>query len=155
MSEDGQLRAAPLILDYEPLSCALVDAGQAIRAGNPRLAHINVSIPGFLARRELPPVQLPVQRVLPEAVVLGEGADFSYLSLEAQIDQFRFAEEGEVPARPVELSDSNSDIDRFSVAPTLGLVITQVDTSQEVEEEDMDLKPRSGFRGLLSNRNKG
>ena len=26
---------------------------------------------------------------------------------------------------------------------------------QEVEEEDMDLKPRSGLRGLLSNRNKG
>ena len=41
------------------------------------------------------------------------------------------------------------------MAPTLGLVIAQVDTSQEVEEEDMDLKPRSGLRGLLSNRNKG
>ena len=57
-------------------------------------------------------------------------------------------------ARPVELLDSDSDIDRSSVAPTLGLVIAQVDTSQEVEEEDMDLKPRPSFRGLLSNRNK-
>ena len=47
------------------------------------------------------------------------------------------------------------DIDRSSAAPTLGLVIAQVDTSQEIEEEDMDLKPRSGLRGLLSNRNKG
>ena len=71
MSEDGQLRAAPLILDYEPLSRTLVDASQAIRAGSPRLARIDVSIPGFLAQRDLPPVQLPVQRVLPEAVVLG------------------------------------------------------------------------------------
>ena len=35
------------------------------------------------------------------------------------------------------------------------MVIAQVDTSQEVEEEGMDLKPRSGLRGLLSNRNKG
>ena len=98
---------------------------------------------------------MPVQRVLLEAVVPGEGADSSHSSLEAQIDQFRFAEEGEVPARPVELSDSDSDIDRSSATPTLGLVIAQVDTSQEVEEEDMDLKPKSGLRSLLSNRNKG
>ena len=155
VNEDGKLRAAPLILDYEPLSCVLVDVGQAIKAGSPRLARIDVSILRFLARRDLPPVQLPAQRVLPEVVVPGEGADFSHLSLKDQIDRFRFAEEGEVPARPVELSDSDSDIDRSSAAPTLDLVIAQVDTSQEVEEEDMDLKPRSGLWGLLSNRNKG
>ena len=53
VSEDGQLRAAPLILDYQPLSRALVDVGQAIRAGSPRLVRIDVSIPGFLARRDL------------------------------------------------------------------------------------------------------
>ena len=56
--------------------------------------------------------------------------------------------------RPVKLSDSSSDVDRFSATHTPGLVIAQIDTSQEVEEEDMDLKPRSGLRGLLSNRNK-
>ena len=38
VSADGQLWAAPLILDYEPLTRALVEAGQAIRAGSPRLA---------------------------------------------------------------------------------------------------------------------
>ena len=147
--------AAPLILDYQPLTRALVDAGQAIRAGSPRLARIDVSIPGFLARRDLPPVQLPAQRVLPAEVVPGEGADSSHSSLEVQIDQFRFSEEGEVAAKLVKLSDSDSDIDRASVAPNLGLVIAQVDTSQEIEEEGMDLKPRSGLRDLLSNRNKG
>ena len=57
--------------------------------------------------------------------------------------------------RLVELSDSGSDIDHFSAAHTPGLVIAQIDTSQEVEKKDMDLKPRSGLRGLLSNRNKG
>ena len=57
--------------------------------------------------------------------------------------------------RPVELSDSSSDIDRFSTTHTSSLVIAQIDTSQEVEEEDMDLKPRSDLRGLLSNKNKG
>ena len=35
VSEDRQLRAAPLILDYKPLSRALVDASQAIRAESP------------------------------------------------------------------------------------------------------------------------
>ena len=38
MSADGQLRATPLILDYVPLTRALVEAGQAIRVGSPRLA---------------------------------------------------------------------------------------------------------------------
>ena len=94
VSEDGQLRATPLILDYEPLSRAFVDAGQAIRAGSPRLAHIDVSKPGFLAQRDPPPIQLPVQCVLPEVVIPREGADSSHSSLEAQIDQFCFAEEG-------------------------------------------------------------
>ena len=60
-----------------------------------------------------------------------------------------------VSTRPIELSDSGSDIGHSSAAPTHGLVIAQVDTSQEIEEDDMDLKPSSGLRGLLSNRNKG
>ena len=110
-------------MDYKPLLRALVDAGQANRVGSPRLARIDVSIPCFLAQRDLPPVQLPAQRVLPEVVVPGEGTDSSHSSLEDQIDQFCFAKEGKVSARPVELLDSDSDIDRTSVAPTLGLVI--------------------------------
>ena len=49
VSKDGQLRAAPLILDYEPLSLTFQDVGQAIKAGSPRLGRINISKPGFLA----------------------------------------------------------------------------------------------------------
>ena len=37
VSEDGQLWAAPLILDYEPLSGIFQDAGQVIKAGDPQL----------------------------------------------------------------------------------------------------------------------
>ena len=129
VSEDGQLRATPLILDYEPLSRGFVDVGQAIRAGSPRLARIDVSKPGFLAWRDLPPAQLPIQRVLQEVATPGEGVDSSHSSLEAEIDHFRFTEEGKVPTRPVELSDSGSDLDRFSAAHSPGLVITQIDTS--------------------------
>ena len=58
-------------------------------------------------------------------------------------------------ARVVELSDSDADLNRASAASDTGLVIAQVDISEETEEEGMDLKPRSGLRGLLSNRNKG
>ena len=41
------------------------------------------------------------------------------------------------------------------MAHSLELIVAWIDTSQEVEEEGMDLKPRSGLRGLMSNRNKG
>ena len=86
VSEDGQLRAAPLILNYEPLSCAFVDAGQAIRAGSPRLACIDVSKPGCLSQRDVTPAQLPIQRVLQEVAAPGKGVDSSHSSLEAEID---------------------------------------------------------------------
>ena len=88
-------------------------------------------------------------------VVLEEEAGSSHSSLEDQIDQFHFAEEGEVSTRIVELSDSDSDLDRASAAPDLGLATAQVGTSEELEEEGMDLRQRSGLRGLLANRNKG
>ena len=57
VSEDRQLRATHLILDYEPLSRIFQDVGQAIKASSSRLARINVSKSGFLAQRDLPPVQ--------------------------------------------------------------------------------------------------
>ena len=49
MSEDRQLRAVHLILDFKPLSDKFQDVGNAIRAGDPHLAQINISVPGFLA----------------------------------------------------------------------------------------------------------
>ena len=155
VSEDRQLRAAHLILDYEPLSRAFVDVGQAIRAGSPRLARIDVSKPGFLAQRDLPPVQLPTQCVLQDVAIPGEGINSSHSSLEAEIDRFHLNKEGEVSIRLIELSDSGSDLDRFSATHSPRLVVARIDTSQEIEEEGMDLKPRSGLRGFMSNRNKG
>ena len=47
VSKDRQLRAAHLVLDYEPLLRIFQEAGQAIRVGDPKLARINVSVPGF------------------------------------------------------------------------------------------------------------
>ena len=50
MCEDRQLRAVHLILDFKPLSDKFQDMGHAIRAGDPWLARIDVSVPEFLAQ---------------------------------------------------------------------------------------------------------
>ena len=52
-----------------------------------------------------------------------EEIDSTHSSLEAEIDQFRFNEEDEVPIRPVELSDSDADLDRFSTTHSLRLIV--------------------------------
>ena len=145
----------PPNMDYKPLSRTFQDVGQAIRAGDPRLARINFSKPGFLARRDLPPIELPVQHVPQEVAIPREETASTHLSLEAEIDQFHLEEEGEVPERPVELSDSKADFDRFSIAQSPRLIVPWVDPSSEDEEEGMDLKSRSSLKGLLANRNKG
>ena len=67
VSEDRQLRAIHLILDFQPISEIYQDVGNAIRAGDPRLARIDVLWPNFLARDDLPPIALPLQRILLEA----------------------------------------------------------------------------------------
>ena len=107
MSEDGQLRAAHLILDYDPLSRIFQDVGLAIRAGSPKLAWIDISKSGFLAQRDLP----PVQRVLQGVAAPREEIDSTLSSLKVEIDQFHFNKEGEVSTRPVELSNSDTDLD--------------------------------------------
>ena len=69
MSEDRQLRAIHLILDFEPISRTFQEIGHAIRAGDPRINRINVSKPNFLARDDLPPVRLPIQQIPPPLVI--------------------------------------------------------------------------------------
>ena len=53
------------------------------------MAHIDVSMPGFLARRDLPPVELALQQVLLEATAAPrEEIASSRLSLEKEICLF-------------------------------------------------------------------
>ena len=102
MNNDGQLRAAHLILDYEPFSRTFLDVGNSIRANDYCLARIDVSRLGFLAPYDLPPVDHPVPQGIPLAAqplrqvplaqaVAKEGAESSS-SLEEEIDKFRFEE---------------------------------------------------------------
>ena len=144
-----------MILDYEPLSRIFHDVGQAIRAGDSKLARIDVSKSGFLSRRDLLPVELPIQHAHPQVADLREDSAFSCHTLDAEIDQFRFEEAEGTPERLVELSDSEHESDRYFAAHPLKLIVARVDAGLEVEEEGMNLKPRPGLKGLLANRNKG
>ena len=76
------------------------------------------------------------------------------LSPKAEIDQFYLQDKG-VPKRLVELSDSETESDRLSIAHRPKLVIARIDSSSEGEEEGMDLKQRTGLKGLMASRNKG
>ena len=60
-----------------------------------------------------------------------------------------------MPIRPVQLSNFETESDRFSTAHPSRLIVAQVTTSSEEEEEGMDLKQRTSLKGLLANRNKG
>ena len=62
VSKDRQLQVVHLIFDFKPLSENFQDVGNVIRAGDPRLTWIDVSVPGFLAQEDLPPVELPLHR---------------------------------------------------------------------------------------------
>ena len=69
MSEDRQLRAVHLILDFEPISKTFQEIGHAIKARDPWINCIDVSRPDFLARDNLPPVILPIHQIPPPFVI--------------------------------------------------------------------------------------
>ena len=93
MNDDGQLRAVHFILDFEPILQSFLDVGNSIRAGDYRLARIDVSRPHFLANDDLPPVDHPIPQGIPltieplrevalgEAVLREETASSSSLEL--------------------------------------------------------------------------
>ena len=69
MSEDRQLRAVHLILDFEPISKTFQEIGHAIRARDPRINRNDVSRPDFLARDDLPLLRLPIHQIPPLLVI--------------------------------------------------------------------------------------
>ena len=65
VNNDGQLRAVHLILDFEPISRSFLDVDNSIRAGDHRLARIDVSRLDFLAPYDLPPIDHPIPQGIP------------------------------------------------------------------------------------------
>ena len=136
VSEERQLRAVHLILDFEPISRVFQEIGHAIRAGDPRIHRIDVSKPDFLAREDLPPVRppvqqipllliIPLQQVLLEALVAAEEEiESSRLSLDEKIDQFRFMEDIGPSEKPVDISDSETKFVNISSVHHKQLIIT-------------------------------
>ena len=156
VNDDGQLHAVHLILDFEPISRSFLDVGNSIRAGNHRLAHIDVSRPNFLAPYDLPPVDHPIPQGMPlvaqplQQVPLGEAiireGTASSSSLEQEIDRFQFEEE------TIYISESEEGADEHSCVQTPAQVVTYIaDTSDE--EETMAPKTGPSLKELMKNRN--
>ena len=115
------MRAVHLILDFEPISRVFQEIGHAIRARDPRINRIDVSKPDFLAREDLPPVKLAVQQIPPPLIIplqqvplkasvaAKEEIASSRLSLEEEIDQFRFVEDVGLSEKLVDISDSETE----------------------------------------------
>ena len=66
--------------------------GHAIRAGDPRLCKIDASILGFLARKDIVPVGIPLVPILLAAAAPREEIASSRLSFEEEIDKFHLEE---------------------------------------------------------------
>ena len=157
MNDDGQLRAVHLILDFEPISRSFLDVGNSIRAGDHRLARIDISRPDFLAPYDLPPVDHPIPQGIPlvaqplQQVPLGEAifreGTASSSSLEQEIDRFQFEEE------TIIVSEAEEGADEHSCVQTPAQVVTYIADTLD-EEEEMALKTGPSLKELMRNRNK-
>ena len=140
MSEDRQLWAVHLILDFEPISRVFQEIGHAIRAGDPRINRIDVSKPDFLAWEDLPPVRLPIQQISPPLIIpfqqvpleapiaAKEEIASSRLSLEEEIDQFCFVEDMGPSEKLVDISNSETESVNLSSVHPKQLIITWIDS---------------------------
>ena len=163
VNDDGQLQAAHLVLDYDPLSRSFQDVDNAIRANDYRLAHIDVSRPHFLAPHDLPPVDHPIPQGVPLAaqpiqqVPLGQAvADeriASSFSLEEEIDKFQFEEETQ-GVKAIVISEAEEETDEYSCIQTLAPIITYVKDSSDNEAGEMAPKSGQSLRELMKGRNK-
>ena len=163
MNDNGQLRTAHLILDYEPISRTFLDVGNVIRANDYRLARIDVSRPHFLAPHDLPPVDDPIPQGIPLAVqplqqvplgqVVAEEGTASSFSLEEEIDKFQFEEE-ETQVEAIVISEAEEETYEYSCVQTPAPIVTYVEDSSDNEAEDMAPKPSPSLRELMKARNK-
>jgi len=126
-----------------------------------------VSKPGFLARKDLPPVTLPIlqnpppaAQPLPQdnpgaAASVEEETESSRLSLEEEIDEFYFEEDN--PKAPlIELSDAEGEPDRNSAICISPLVVACPDNSSDKEADNMaSNKGNKSLRELMATWGKG
>ena len=142
MSEDRQLRAVHLILDFEPISRVFQEIGHAIRAGDPWINRIDVSKLDILTREDLPSIRLPVQQIPPPLIIPLQQvpleapvvAEEEIASSRLSLDQFRFVEDVGPSEKPVDISDSETESVNLSSVYPKQLIITRVDSKSKEEE---------------------
>ena len=142
MSEDRQLRAVHLILDFEPISRVFQEIGHAIRAGDPWINRIDVSKLDILTREDLPSIRLPVQQIPPPLIIPLQQvpleapvvAEEEIASSRLSLDQFRVVEDVGPSEKPVDISDSETESVNLSSVYPKQLIITRVDSKSKEEE---------------------
>ena len=164
VNNDGQLRAAHLILDHEPLSRTFQEVGNVIKANDYRLAHIDVSRPHFLVPHDLPPVNHPIpQGVLlaaqpiqqvPLGIAVAEEGIASSSSLKEEIDKFQFEEKEIQGVEAIVISEAEEETDEYSCIQAPTPVITYVEDFLDNEVEEMATKSNQSLRELMKGRNK-
>lgn len=161
VSEDGKLRAAYLILGFEPLSSYFQEIGNAIIIGDHRRRRIDISKVGFLASQDLPddPSVILIERPIvvtpllaPATTAPQEGFTSLRLSLEEEIDQYQVEEGEEKPIKPINLSDFERKLSR-SIGHFPSLIIAEEDS--ESEDESMAMNPGKSLKALLAARQAG
>ena len=85
------------------------------------------------------PTGIPLVPILPAAVAPREETTSSRLSLEEEIDQFRFEEEEDQGEQIIPILDTEDELDRFSGVHEAILIVTRPDNSSDKEEEGMSL----------------
>ena len=151
-------------MDYKPLSNTFQEVGNAIRANDYQLAHIDVSRPHFLAPYDLPPVDHPVPQGIPLTappiqqvpleVTAVEERVASSSSFKEEIDKFQFKEEETRGVETIFISEAEEETDRHSCIQTPAPVITYVEDSSDDEVEEMSPKSDKRLREFVKGKNK-
>ena len=155
VSEDRQLRAVHLILDFHPISEIFQEVGHTIRASDPRLRRIDIFIPRFLPCEDIVPVGTHFVPILLATAAPREETVSSRLSLKKEINKFRLKEEEDQGDQIIPISDAKDEPDRLSSVHAPILVVALPDSSSKEKKEEMALNQKKGLRDLLARRNKG
>ena len=130
------------------------------------MAQIDVSKPGFLARRDLPPVPwlvlqnplpvaLPLLQAPPDATTIpAERVASSHLSLEEEINKFHFEEEQSPRAPLICISDAEDELDRSSGVHKPYLTLARPDDSNKEEDSMVLNKGNKSLRDLMADKGK-
>ena len=134
---DGQLRAAHLILGYNPILCAFQAPSCVIRAKDPRLCRISVAYEGFVVPQGIPlPRYSPLAEPLPVATLAAEATSSPPLV-------FQVKEEEEVEREEEGFVDLTLSTDDYEV-------FDQLSPSQNAPEKmGIQRKPQRSLQELL------